>query len=148
MSSPTHRRRLFPRVSSLLLSPRRKSIFHGLRQPTTPRSPDTRYTATARRSARPSPLSTDTAATCKYGLVAGTPYSSLPISFTTTGSTTHSTLVSALTDGSSYTYYVRCSSQGFPTTGDYIISFSVTPPAPAPSAPPAPVSGGTPPPPP
>jgi len=91
-------------------------------------------------------LGTDKAATCKYGLVAGTPYSSLPISFTTTGSTTHSTLVSALTDGSSYTYYVRCSSQGFPTTGDYIISFSVTPPAPAPSAPPAPVSGGTPPP--
>src|SRR3989344_820037 len=60
MSSPTHRRRLFPRVSSLLLSPRRKSIFHGLRQPTTPLSPHTRYTATARRSARPSPLPTQT----------------------------------------------------------------------------------------
>jgi hypothetical protein len=90
-------------------------------------------------------LTTDKSATCKYSTVANTSYASKPNTFTITGNTTHSTLVTNLTDGSTYTYYVRCSTAGYSTTGDYIISFSVsTPPVVVtpPTTPPSEGGGG------
>ena len=49
--------------------------------------------------------------------------------FTTTGGTTHATTISNLTDGNSYTYYVRCEdSANNADTTDYKISFSIAAP--------------------
>ena len=46
--------------------------------------------------------------------------------FTTTGGTAHSTTVSGLTNGGSYSYFVRCQDTvGNANTNDFIISFSV-----------------------
>ncbi|KKT45183.1 MAG: Glycoside hydrolase family 9, partial [Parcubacteria group bacterium GW2011_GWA2_44_15] len=80
-------------------------------------------------------LITDQPATCKYGTTANLTYNLQPSIFTTTGGTTHSTAIANLANGSTYVYYVRCDSAGSATTGDYIISFSV-------SAPALPLSGG------
>lgn len=74
-------------------------------------------------------LSTNETATCKYGTTAGVAYSSLPSTFTTTNSTSHSTTVSSLSNGTSYNYYIRCQdTSGNPTTQDFTISFSVASP--------------------
>src|SRR5207247_1184984 len=51
-------------------------------------------------------VATDEAATCRYG-PADAAYAALPSVFTSTGGTSHSTLVS-VQDGQPYTYYVRC----------------------------------------
>jgi hypothetical protein len=81
-------------------------------------------------------LTTNEIATCRYSTLAGIAYASMTNAFTNTTSTSHSTTVSGLTNGNSYTYYVRCIDQsGNPTTSDYSISFSVsnpdlTPPTP------------------
>lgn len=64
-------------------------------------------------------------ATCKYGTVAGTAYASIANTFSTTGTTTHSQSISGLTDGNTYTYYVRCTDGTNVNTDDYPISFSV-----------------------
>jgi glucose/arabinose dehydrogenase len=73
-------------------------------------------------------LTTDENATCRYGTVAGTAYTSLPTQFTTTGGTAHATTVSGLANGRSYTYYVRCrDSAGNANATDFAISFSVAP---------------------
>jgi hypothetical protein len=53
-------------------------------------------------------VTTNENATCKYGTTANTAYASLPTTFSTTGGTTHSVVVSGLTDGSTKTYFVRC----------------------------------------
>lgn len=75
-------------------------------------------------------LSTDINATCKYGVVANVSYSSEPNAFSTTGGTSHSTVVTGLSDGNTYTYYVRCASSfGVPMTGDYSISFAIASPS-------------------
>jgi len=52
-------------------------------------------------------VDTDEDATCKYD-TSNVAYSSMVSDFTTTGGTTHSRIVSGLSDGSSYTYYARC----------------------------------------
>jgi hypothetical protein len=52
-------------------------------------------------------LTTDENATCKYG-TSDVAYASLPNTFSTTGTTSHSQTLSGLTNGSSTTYYVRC----------------------------------------
>ncbi len=71
-------------------------------------------------------LTTNEDATCRYSTVAGTAYDSMPNTFSTTGGTSHSSIVTGLTDGSSYTYYVRCQDLiGNPNTDDFPISFSV-----------------------
>jgi glucose/arabinose dehydrogenase len=71
-------------------------------------------------------LTTDEAATCRYGTVAGTAYASLPNVFSTTGGTAHSTLVSGLANGQSYTFFVRCQdTAGNADTTDFSIAFSV-----------------------
>ena len=73
-------------------------------------------------------LSTNENATCKYAMTAGTSYASMPNTFTTTGGTSHSTTITGLSSGNSYSYYVRCQDTA-PTpnvnTADYAISFSV-----------------------
>jgi hypothetical protein len=71
-------------------------------------------------------LTTDENATCRYSTTAGTAYSSMTNTFSTTGNTSHSTTVSGLSDGNTYTYYVRCQDgAGNANTIDFSISFSV-----------------------
>ena len=73
-------------------------------------------------------LTTNEAATCKYSVTSGTSYDSMTETFTTTGSTSHSTTVDGLSDGNSYTYCVRCQDTATPpnqNTDDFEISFSV-----------------------
>jgi hypothetical protein len=72
-------------------------------------------------------LTTDEAATCKYGTVADTAYGSIASTFSTTGGTSHSVTVGGLADSTSYTYYVRCADVSSNVDADdYTISFSVS----------------------
>lgn len=71
-------------------------------------------------------VATSENATCKFGITAGVSYSLIVNTFTTTGGTSHSTLVSGLQGGTSYNYYVRCQDiAGNATTSDTVISFNV-----------------------
>ena len=71
-------------------------------------------------------LTTDENATCRYSTSAGVAYASMPNVFTTTGSQTHSTTITGLTNGSSYTLYIRCqNSSSIANTDDFPISFTV-----------------------
>lgn len=71
-------------------------------------------------------LTTNENATCKYLTTAGTVYSSVTNTFTTTGGINHSTTITGLTDGNSYSYYIRCQDiANNANTDDYTISFSV-----------------------
>ena len=55
----------------------------------------------------------------------------MPNVFTTTGALAHSTPVTGLANGQSYSYYVRCSDTfGNVNTSDYVISFAVASAAP------------------
>ena len=72
-------------------------------------------------------LSTNENATCRYATSANTPYDSMSHPFSTTGGTSHSTTVSGLSNGLSYTFYVRCQDgSGNPNTDDYPISFNIS----------------------
>lgn len=89
-------------------------------------------------------LTTNENATCKYGTVAGTIYGSLPNTFSSTGGTSHSLVMSGLSNGSSYTYYVRCQDgSANQNTDDFIISFSVSSTPSSDTTPPT-LSGGQP----
>ena len=95
-------------------------------------------------------LATDEAASCRYGTVANTPFASLPAVFGTTGSTSHSTLITGLSNGQSYTFYVRCQDIfGNADTSDFPISFQIatasdtTPPTVSMTAPAAGTVSGT-----
>jgi hypothetical protein len=71
-------------------------------------------------------LATGENATCRYSVQAGVAYGSMATTFATTGFTTHSTTVNGLTNGSSYTFYVRCTdAAGNANTNDFVIAFSV-----------------------
>ena len=71
-------------------------------------------------------LDTDETATCRYSTTPNIAYDDMTNTFSTTGGTTHSTTVSGLEDGHTYTYYVRAEdSSGNANTDDYEISFSV-----------------------
>jgi hypothetical protein len=75
-------------------------------------------------------LTTNENATCRYGTVAGTSYALLPNTFTTTGSISHTRSLSGLTNGTFYTYYVRCIDTATnANSSDYTISFSVANPS-------------------
>src|SRR5207245_211576 len=88
-------------------------------------------------------LTSDENATCRYATTAGTAYGSMPNTFSSTGSTSHSTLVSGLANGQSYSYYVRCQdTAGNASTADLAISFAVA--APDTSAPTVSVSAPAP----
>ena len=70
-------------------------------------------------------LTTDEAATCRYSTQPGVAYASMTNTFTTTGSTTHSTVLSGLAN-QSYSFYVRCADAlGNANTNDFVIAFSV-----------------------
>jgi hypothetical protein len=72
-------------------------------------------------------LTTDETATCRYGTSAGVAYASLPNIFSSTGGLTHTTLVTGLSDGGSYNYYVRCQDNaGNANSDDLAITFSVS----------------------
>ena len=76
-------------------------------------------------------LTTNENATSRYSTVAGTAYGSMQGTFSTTGGTSHSTTITGLTDGSSYTYYVRSiDAAGNANTNDFAISFSIASPPP------------------
>jgi hypothetical protein len=71
-------------------------------------------------------VSTNENATCKYAAAAGTAYSAMPYTFATTGGTSHSVVLTGLSSGSTYNYYVRCAdTAGTADTADYPISFSI-----------------------
>jgi hypothetical protein len=71
-------------------------------------------------------LATNEAASCRYSTTPGLAFSAMPNLFSTTGGTTHSTLVTGLTNGGSFTYYVRCQDgAGNANTDDFNISFTV-----------------------
>jgi len=74
-------------------------------------------------------LVTNKNATCRYATVAGTAYASMVSTFSTTGGTAHSTLITGLTNGTSYSYYVRCQDTwGNINTDDFAITFFVSSP--------------------
>jgi hypothetical protein len=76
-------------------------------------------------------LRTNEAATCKYGPQPGATFVSLPGTFLTTGGVGHFTTIDGLTDGASYTAYIRCRDvAGNSNIDDYRITFSIagTPP--------------------
>jgi hypothetical protein len=70
-------------------------------------------------------LDTSETATCKYDTDGGEDYAVMANTFTTTNSTSHSQTLTGLTNGSSYTYYIRCTDGTNANTDDFIISFSV-----------------------
>jgi hypothetical protein len=74
-------------------------------------------------------LTTNEAATCRHATSAGVAYASMTTAFTTTGGTTHSRVVTGLSNGATYRFYVRCVDQaGNPNTNDAAIVFSVATP--------------------
>jgi hypothetical protein len=71
-------------------------------------------------------LTTNEAATCRYATTAGVAYAAMTNTFATTGGASHTTSVTGLTNGTSYTYYVRCvDGASNPNTNDFPISFAV-----------------------
>jgi hypothetical protein len=71
-------------------------------------------------------ITTNEKAYCKYNTVPNATYSSMPNMFTLTGTTSHIEVLTNLTNGTNYTYYVRCSDIGNNSnTTDYTISFSI-----------------------
>src|SRR6185295_6978188 len=71
-------------------------------------------------------LTTDESATCKYSIMAGVPFSAMPLQFGTTGGTSHSTSVTGLSSGGIYTFRVRCQDIAANVNADdFTISFSV-----------------------
>ncbi len=85
-------------------------------------------------------VTTNEAATCRYSATAGTAYASMTNTFTTTGGTNHSTTLSGLSNGQTYTRYIRCiDTAGNANTSDYIITFSVA--APSDTTPPSTPTG-------
>ena len=72
-------------------------------------------------------LTTDENATCRYATTPGVAYSSMTNTFSSTGGTAHSTLLTGLVSGSNYSYYVRCQdAAGNADTYDYAIAFAVS----------------------
>ncbi len=71
-------------------------------------------------------VTTNEVAICRYSTTSRVSYGSMPNTFSTTGGTSHSTIVLSLSDGNSYNYYVKCQDTSLNNnTDDYIISFSV-----------------------
>ena len=71
-------------------------------------------------------LSTDEKATCRYDSSPATSYGLMPNTFANTSSTAHSTLVSGLSGGSAFEFFVKCQDPaGNANTDDYGISFDI-----------------------
>ncbi|MGH2542726.1 MAG: fibronectin type III domain-containing protein, partial [Ardenticatenaceae bacterium] len=75
-------------------------------------------------------LTTNESATCKYSTSVGISYNSMSNTFDGAGGTSHTRTVSALQNGQSYIYYVRCQDAAGNANGsDTQISFSVASPS-------------------
>ena len=71
-------------------------------------------------------VATNEAATCKWDTPSGTAYVAMASTFTTTGTISHNTELTGLSDGQSYTRYVRCQDgAGNANASDYVVSFGV-----------------------
>jgi hypothetical protein len=71
-------------------------------------------------------LTTDESATCKYSTLPNTGFDELQDIFSTAEGTNHSSLVTGLSDGNTYTFYCRCRDEsGNTNTEDYQISFRI-----------------------
>ena len=71
-------------------------------------------------------LNTNEDANCRYYATAGVDYDLMSNTFSNTGSTYHSTLVTGLSDGNSYAYYVRCIDlNNNANNDDFVIQFSI-----------------------
>jgi hypothetical protein len=71
-------------------------------------------------------LTTDEDATCRYAPQAGVTFGSMTTTFMTTGSMTHATVVSGLTSGGTYQFYVRCADAAAnANTDDFVVAFSI-----------------------
>src|SRR5947207_1172526 len=76
-------------------------------------------------------LTTNEAAVCRYSPSAGVPYDAMTHTFATTGGTAHSTPVSGLVDGRSYTYtftFPLHDALPISDSDDFAITFTVDPP--------------------
>jgi hypothetical protein len=75
-------------------------------------------------------LTTGENATCRYSTQPSVPYGSMTNTFTTTDGASHTKVVTGLTDGSSYTFNVRCiDGAGNANPDDFVIAFSVANPS-------------------
>ena len=71
-------------------------------------------------------LSTSENASCRYSTIAGVAYGSMTSVFATTSGAVHSTTVTGLTNGNSYSYFIRCQDIANNTNpDDFTINFSV-----------------------
>ena len=71
-------------------------------------------------------LTTNINATCRHLNTSNTNYTDMTGTFTNTNSTNHSTEVSGLENGNTYTYYIRCNStEGSINEDDWNITFSI-----------------------
>ncbi|MBN1979785.1 MAG: right-handed parallel beta-helix repeat-containing protein [Anaerolineae bacterium] len=71
-------------------------------------------------------LSTNEAAICRYAVTPGVAYGSMPHTFSVTGGTAHTQLVTGLVDEQTYTTYVRCQDTASNVNADdYEISFYI-----------------------
>jgi hypothetical protein len=78
-------------------------------------------------------LHTNENATCKYATTPDSSYSAMTKTFSATGLLFHSTLATGLQNGSSYSFYIRCNDEaGNANVDDFVISFAVDSPPPAP----------------
>ena len=72
-------------------------------------------------------LDTNEDATCRYATTPGVDYGSMAGIFDTSGGRTHSSLVTGLSDGATFSYYVRCEDAvGNQNPGDFLIEFTVS----------------------
>jgi hypothetical protein len=91
-------------------------------------------------------LTTNESATCRYATVGNAPFSGMSL-FTTTGGITHSTTVGGLSNGNTFTYFVKCQDQALNVNpDDFVITFAVlspdtTPPGVTLTSPGTPISG-------
>ncbi len=86
--------------------------------------------------------STNETATCRYGTASGLVFASMTL-FSTTGTTNHSQIITGLTNGTLYTYYVKCrDTAGNTNIADFSYMFQVD--SPAPDVTPPVISNGAP----
>ena len=72
-------------------------------------------------------VTTNKNANCRYSATAGVQYQSMTNTFSTTGGSSHSTLLTGLSNGNSYTRFIRCKdTSGNENPDDYAIAFSVS----------------------
>jgi hypothetical protein len=72
-------------------------------------------------------LLTDEPALCRYSTTSDSSFSSMSDTFTVTGGQSHTTLITDVSNGSAYTFYVRCQdAAGNVNHDDFVVSFAVS----------------------